>query len=96
MRYHTIVILLILAAVFCSIPALAQEKYLGASPQITAYIAGTNEFSPGQDATITVDIQNSGTSRVFFTNQGTLLRPISRQRQNSSRQGFPGRERQST
>ena len=72
MRYYTIVIPLILAALFCSIPAYAQEKYLGGSPQITAYIAGTNEFYPGQDATITVDIQNSGTSQVIYTNQGTL------------------------
>jgi len=72
MKANTLIALMIFAAVFCSIPALAQEKYLGASPQITAYIAGTNEFSPGQDATITVDIQNSGTSQVLFTNQGTL------------------------
>ena len=72
MRYYTIVTLLILAAVCCSIPAYAQEKYLGGSPQITAYIAGTNEFYPGQDATITVDIQNSGTSQVLYINQGTL------------------------
>jgi hypothetical protein len=53
-------------------PALGQEKYQGAAPQISAYIAGTNEFSPGQDAVITVVIQNSGTAAVMFINQGTL------------------------
>ena len=46
-------------------------KIQGGSPQISAYIAGTNEFSPGQDATITVVIQNSGTAAVFI-DQGTL------------------------
>ena len=72
MKFSTTIALLILAAVLCIIPVWGQEKYLGGSPQITAYIAGTNEFSPGQDATFTVDIQNSGTSQVLFTNQGTL------------------------
>ena len=53
-------------------PVPAQDKYLGGSPQITAYIAGTNDYSPGEAATITVFIQNSGTASVLFTNQGTL------------------------
>ena len=70
--YTTCTIVLFVAAVLCVMPVLAQDKYLGGSPQITAYIAGTNEFSPGEDATITVVIQNSGTADVLFLNQGTL------------------------
>ena len=72
MRNHSAPVILILIVLVCSMPALAQEKYLGGSPQLTAYISGTNEFSPGQDATITVVIQNSGTNAVTFYNQGTL------------------------
>jgi uncharacterized membrane protein len=72
MKSYTTIALLILAAVFCITPTLGANKYLGGTPQISAYIAGTNEFSPGQDATITVFIQNSGTSAVVFSNQGTL------------------------
>ena len=72
MKYHTTIALLLLVAALCVMPALGQEKYLGGSPQITAYIAGTNEFYPGEDATITVDIQNSGTNAVAYYNQGTL------------------------
>jgi hypothetical protein len=72
MKYHFILALLILAAVFCITPALGADKYLGGAPEISAYLSGVNEFSPGQDATITVVIQNSGTSAVVFTNQGTL------------------------
>ena len=72
MKYHFTLALLILAAVLCITPALGAEKYIGGTPEITAYLSGVNEFSPGQDATITVVIQNSGTSAVVFTNQGTL------------------------
>jgi hypothetical protein len=72
MKPYTTVVLLLLALMLCIMPALGQDKYLGGSPQITAYIAGTNEFSPGQNATITVVIRNSGTADVLFTNQGTL------------------------
>ena len=72
MKYHFTLALLILAAVFCITPALGADKYLGGAPEISAYLSGVNEFSPGQDATITVVIQNSGTSAVVFTNQGTL------------------------
>ncbi len=72
MKSYTPFALLILAVLFCIMPALGQEKYVGGSPQITAYLAGTNEFYPGQTATITVDIQNSGTTAVTYTNQGTL------------------------
>src|SRR5208337_3628934 len=72
MRYHTTFALLLLVAALCVMPVLGQEKYQGGTPQISAYIAGTNEFSPGQDATITVVIQNSGTAAVIFINQGTL------------------------
>ena len=72
MKSYTTIALLVLAAVCCTMPVLGAEKYLGGSPQITAYIAGTNQFSPGQDATIIVDIQNSGTSQVLYTNEGTL------------------------
>ena len=72
MKFYNAVALLILAAVFCSMPALAVDKYVGGSPEITAYIAGVNQFSPGQDATITVILQNSGTNTAKFTSQGTL------------------------
>jgi len=72
MKSHTIIPLLLLAGLLCIMPALGQEKYQGGSPQITAYIAGTNQFSPGQDTMITVVIRNSGASAVMFTDQGTL------------------------
>jgi hypothetical protein len=64
--------LLLLVAAVCCVPVQGQEKYQGGSPQITAYIAGSNEFTPGEEATVTVMIQNSGTAAVMYINQGTL------------------------
>jgi hypothetical protein len=72
MKYHNTLALLIIAAVFCCMPALGAVKYVGGSPEITAYLSGVNEFSPGQDATITVLLQNSGTNTMKFTDKGTL------------------------
>ncbi|MEN6397282.1 MAG: S-layer protein, partial [Methanoregula sp.] len=72
MKYYNTLVLLILAAVFCCMPALGVDKYSGGSPELTAYISGVNEFSPGQDTTITVILQNSGTNVTKFTNQGTI------------------------
>jgi hypothetical protein len=46
--------------------------YQGASPQITAAILGTNEFSPGQDTTINVIVQNIGVADTEFLDKGTI------------------------
>ena len=90
MKYHFVLALLILAAVFCITPALGADKYLGGAPEISAYLSGVNEFSPGQDATITVVIRNSGTSAVVFTNQGTLTpADVPTTAKGSSRWGSP-------
>lgn len=72
MKNYTTCAVLLLTAVLCVMPVLGQEKYLGGSPRVTAYIAGTNDFFPGEDATIMVEIRNSGTEAVMFTDQGTL------------------------
>jgi hypothetical protein len=57
--FPLITILFLLAA-----PALAGEKQLFGSPKLSAAISGTNEFTPGQDATLTVKVQNTGMTDV--------------------------------
>jgi hypothetical protein len=47
-------------------------KYLGASPEMSAYLYGVNEFSPGSDATITLKIQNSAVNSMVFLNATQL------------------------
>jgi hypothetical protein len=66
------VIILVFGLALCISPALCATKYIGASPAITAYVGGTNEYSPGEDATITVVLQNGGTNWLAFTNRGTI------------------------
>ena len=55
-------------------PAMAGTKYMAGSPQMSANIAGTNEFSPGQDAKITIVIENTGTNEFKFVQSGIVDR----------------------
>jgi hypothetical protein len=59
---------------WCIIPVMGVTTYLGGSPQMSAAISGTNEFTPGQDATITVIVWNSGVNTLKFVTKGTIER----------------------
>ena len=73
MKFEKILILFIAVAACCSIPVMgAATKYLGSSPQMSAYLSGVNEFAPGSDATITVIVQNSGVNSMVFLNATPL------------------------
>lgn len=73
MEFKKILILFIAVAACCSMPVMgAATKYLGASPQMSAYLSGINEFPPGSDATITVIVQNSGVNSMVFLNATPL------------------------
>jgi len=54
-------VLLVLFACMAA-PALAGTKYLNGLPNMTAYIAGTNEYSAGADIQIPIVIENTGQS----------------------------------
>lgn len=73
MQTRTILVLLLLAAC-CTAPAYAAVKYIDSSPSLTALVSGSNEFSPGQDATITIILQNTGLNTFKFANDGTIAR----------------------
>ncbi|MFA7695815.1 MAG: hypothetical protein WCX63_09795, partial [Methanoregula sp.] len=47
-------------AVLAVTPALAGTKYMAGNPELNAHIAGTNEFSPGDDVNLQVVIDNTG------------------------------------
>ena len=73
MEFKKILILFIAVAACCSMPVMgAATKYIGASPQMSAYLSGINEFSPGSDATITVIVQNSGVNSMVLLNATPL------------------------
>ncbi|HUK93271.1 MAG TPA: NEW3 domain-containing protein [Methanomicrobiales archaeon] len=63
MRYRWLFPLIAVLALLAA-PALAGEKDLFGSPRLSAAISGTNEFTPGEDVTLTVNVQNTGTNDV--------------------------------
>jgi hypothetical protein len=66
--------------VFCIIglclitPAMAGTKYMGGSPQLSAYISGTNEFSPGKEVQLVIVVENSGMNEFKFIQSGIVDR----------------------
>jgi hypothetical protein len=58
-------VLLILTGIVT--PVMAGERFVSGGPNLTAAILGSNDFSPGDDVTIPVTIQNSGLLDYVFT-----------------------------
>ena len=58
------IIIIFLTLLTCSAlittPVLAATKYLGGTPSFSAAVVGVNEFTPGEDATISIVVKNSG------------------------------------
>jgi hypothetical protein len=59
MAYRPLVAL-IAALALIAVPVMAGETQLFGSPELSAAISGTNEFTPGQDVNIAVKVQNTG------------------------------------
>ncbi|EHQ37046.1 COG1361 S-layer family protein [Methanoplanus limicola] len=62
LKYLLFACLIVAACVI--MPASAGSKYLSGEPEISLAISGTNEYSPGDDVTLTVSVQNSGMKNV--------------------------------
>lgn len=74
MKSFQIASISLVLVLWCIIPVMGVTTYLGGSPQMSAAISGTNEFTPGQDATITVIVWNSGVNTLKFVTKGTIER----------------------
>jgi hypothetical protein len=74
MKYSRVLIIFFALVLCCSMPALGVNTYLGGTPLMSAAIAGTNEFSPGQDAIISIIVQNRGLNVDKFVMEGTIDR----------------------
>jgi len=68
-----LVISLTFAALIAS-PALAGTKYMSGSPNLTASIAGSNEFTPGTSTTMNLLIQNTGLNTIKMVQSGIVDR----------------------
>jgi len=51
---------------------MAGEKYVAGNPELSAYISGTNEFSPGDDVKLTIVIENTGLNEFKFVQSGIV------------------------
>lgn len=71
-RMAIVCIVLLCAAGWAIAPVSAGDRFITGSPNLSASILGANEFSPGQDATISVVIQNSGLIEYVFTYPTTI------------------------
>lgn len=60
MRWQYVPVLMLLLALLAAPVSAAGVKYLYGSPELSATIAGTNEFAPGADTGLTVIVSNSG------------------------------------
>jgi len=64
---------LVLACALVS-PVSAGDRYMTGSPELTAAVSGTNEFSPGDEVTIAVQLQNEGLNELKFVGSGIISR----------------------
>ncbi len=70
--WGVLVLALILSAI--TAPAAAGEKYLYGSPELRVAITGTNEFSPGEEATVTIRVENTGLNTVKIVRSDIVSR----------------------
>jgi hypothetical protein len=67
-----IIFTLLLCSALITAPVSAATKYLGGAPSFSAAVNGVNEFSPGNDATISILVKNTGLNPLKQLNRGTI------------------------
>jgi hypothetical protein len=73
MKTNTIFLsILLILCLFLIAPAIAGTKYMAGSPQMSAHIAGTNQYSPGQEVQLIVVVENTGTNEFKFVQSGIV------------------------
>ena len=73
-KYPREILVLFIVSLICAAPVMAVTTYRGGGPELSVAVSGANEFAPGQDATITVVVQNSGVNTVKDVLDGTIDR----------------------
>ena len=64
----------IITAVMIISPVSAASKYMAGSPELSAYISGTNEVSPGDTISLKVIIENKGVNEFKFIQSSIIER----------------------
>jgi hypothetical protein len=73
-KMNTLLFAVLIVGAFLVMPAMAGSKYMAGSPELSAYVSGTNEFSPGDDVKLTITIENTGLNEFKFVNSGIVDR----------------------
>lgn len=68
------VFVLCILCICVTAPVMAGSKYMAGSPELSAYISGTNEFRPGDDVKLTIVIENTGLNEFKFVQSGIVDR----------------------
>jgi hypothetical protein len=63
---------LLSCSVLTAAPVSAVTQHLGNGPDFTAVVSGTNEFVPGEDATISILVKNTGLNSMKQVMMGTI------------------------
>jgi hypothetical protein len=66
------ILALLLCSVLIAVPVSAATRYLGDGPSFTVTVSGTNEFLPGEDATINILVKNTGLNSLKQVGVGTI------------------------
>jgi len=64
-----ILVLFVMAAIFVT-PVMGGTLYLSGSPNLSASVSGTNEFSPNSEVQISIIVQNTGQSKDKLVQSG--------------------------
>lgn len=64
----------IIVAIVIISPVSAASKYMAGSPELSAYISGTNEVSPGDTVSLKVIIENKGVNEFKFIQSSIVER----------------------
>jgi hypothetical protein len=67
-----VIFTLLMCSILIAAPASAATRYLGDGPSFTATLGGNNEFVPGQDATISIQVKNTGLNSMKQVGVGTI------------------------
>lgn len=73
MNFRYVFIFILIGGLLAA-PALAGTKYMSGGPDLTAAISGSNEFAPGQEVTILVNVENQGLIDMKFVQSGIVER----------------------
>jgi hypothetical protein len=74
MAIKNLTYILCILCICLTAPVMAGSKYMAGSPELSAFISGTNEFSPGTDVQLIIVVENTGLNEVKFVQSGIVDR----------------------